>query len=48
MESHSRNRGATGVARQLKLARHARWKRPENLTSRQRGQLTWIDKSHPR
>jgi transposase len=48
MESRSQNRGATGVARQLKLARHALWKRPENLTSRQRGQLTWIEKSHPR
>jgi transposase len=48
MESRSQHRRATGVARQLKLARHALWKRPENLTARQHSQLTWIEQSHPK
>ena len=48
MEARSQNRRATGTARQLRLARHALWKRPENLTSRQHGQLAWIEKTNPR
>jgi transposase len=48
MESRSQTRGATGAARQLKLARHALWKRPQNLTSRQHQQLAWIEKTNPR
>jgi transposase len=47
-ESRSQNAGATGTARQLRLARHALWKRPENLTSHQRGQLAWIEQTNPR
>ena len=48
MESRTQNRGATGKARQIKLARHALWKNPENLTTRQRGQLDWVAKTDPR
>jgi len=47
-EDRSNNPGAVGPARQLKLARFALWKRPENLTDRQRAQLEWIAESDPR
>ena len=48
MEARSQNRGAQGPARQIKLARHALWKNPANLTARQRNQLDWIAKTEPR
>ena len=38
---------ATGDARDLKHARYALWKNPEDLTSRQAGRLAWIEKTHP-
>lgn len=44
----NQSRGATGQARQIKLARHALWKKPENLTARQRRQLEWIAEADPR
>lgn len=40
--------GSTGHARQLKRARFALWKNPEDLTERQRHQLDWIAKTDPR
>jgi transposase len=46
----ARGRGvrATGHARDLKHARFALWKNPENLTTRQRAKLAWIAKAEPR
>jgi transposase len=46
----SRGRGvrATGHARDLKHARFALWKNPENLTTRQHAKLAWIAKAEPR
>ena len=41
-------KGAVGVARQLKRARYALWKNPEDLTVHQRHQLEWVAKSDPR
>ena len=41
-------RQATGEAQALKRARYALWKNPERLTERQRHQLDWIAKSHPK
>jgi transposase len=38
---------ATGDARDLKRARYALWKNPEDLTSAQGAQLAWIQKTHP-
>ena len=43
-----KNRGATGKARQIKLAHHALWMNPETLTTRQRGQLDWVAKADRR
>jgi transposase len=39
---------ATGHARQLKHARYALWKNPEDLTDHQRDKLAWIAKTDPR
>jgi transposase len=38
---------SSGGARDLKHARYALWKNPENLTSRQEAKLAWIEKTHP-
>jgi len=43
-----RRPGAVGRARNLKLARYALWKNPEDLSTRQRHQLDWIAKTDPR
>jgi transposase len=50
---HTRRNGrgrqdATGPARQLKGARFALWKNPENLTDRQQAKLEWVAKTDPR
>jgi transposase len=42
------NRVATKDAKQLKRARYALWKNPDNLTERQRAKLEWIAKTDPR
>ncbi len=48
-QSHGRDRrDATGVAKALKGARHALWKNPENLTTRQQAKLAWIATADPR
>lgn len=39
---------ATGVAKDLKGARWALWKNPEDLTPKQTAQLEWIVKTNPR
>jgi transposase len=39
---------ACGHARQLKHARYALWKNPEDLTDHQRDKLAWIAKTDPR
>jgi transposase len=39
---------ATGNAREVKRARYALWKNPENLTERQEARLAWIAKTDPR
>lgn len=39
---------ATGVAKELKNARWALWKNPEDLTANQTTQLEWIVKTNPR
>jgi transposase len=36
-----------GGARELKNARYALWKNPENLTGAQQAKLAWIEKTHP-
>ena len=36
-----------GSARDLKNARYALWKNPENLTTRQQAKLAWIEKADP-
>jgi transposase len=41
------HRVAAGQARQLKHARYALWKNPENLTGNQRAKLDWIAKTSP-
>jgi transposase len=38
---------ATGDARDLKNARYALWKNPDNLTDPQAARLAWIEKTHP-
>ena len=46
---NGRNRhDATGHAQQLKGARYALWKNPENLTDRQEAKLAWVAKCDPR
>jgi transposase len=37
-----------GSARELKNARYALWRNPENLSTSQQAKLAWIQKSHPR
>ena len=47
---HLGNRTAqasTGAAQDLKRARYALWKNPENLTGRQAAKLAWIAQTHP-
>ena len=39
---------SSGDARDLKHARYALWKNPENLTGPQQAKLAWIEKTHPR
>src|SRR5207342_3607063 len=39
---------ARGDAQQLKKARWALWKNPENLTGHQQARLAWIAKTDPR
>lgn len=39
---------AVGRARTIKRARYALWKNPDKLTSHQRRQLEWIEKTDPR
>lgn len=46
-EQGRRRRDSTGAARELRNARHALWKNPEDLTSRQRQRLDWIAAIHP-
>lgn len=48
MTKRYRPRGAHGHARQIKRARYALWKNPENLTPRQHHQLEWVAKTDPR
>jgi transposase len=38
---------ATGEAKQLKGARYALWKNPENLTPHQQAKLAWVAKTNP-
>jgi transposase len=38
---------ATGEAKQLKGARYALWKNPENLTANQEAKLAWVAKTNP-
>ena len=38
---------SAGDARDLKHARYALWKNPEDLTTRQAAKLAWIEKTHP-
>jgi transposase len=38
---------SAGGAADLKRARYALWKNPENLTDRQQTKLAWIEKTHP-
>jgi len=38
---------AAGDARDLKKARYALWKNPDNLTDPQAARLAWIEKTHP-
>ena len=49
LEQRSREaiRLSSGGARDLKHARYALWKNPENLTSRQEAKLAWIEKTPP-
>ena len=47
-EQGRQRRDSTGVARELRDARHALWKNPDNLTDRQRQRLDWIAATHPR
>ncbi len=48
-QGHGRSRrDATGHAKELKGARYALWKNPENLTARQQAKLAWIATADPR
>jgi transposase len=38
---------SAGSARDLRRARYALWKNPENLSERQQAKLAWIEKTHP-
>jgi len=48
VEQGRQRRDSTGVARELRDARHALWKNPENLTQRQQRRLAWLAATHPR
>jgi len=48
MASRSRWQRSSGQAAQFKKARYALWKNPENLTTHQRHQLEWVEKTDPR
>lgn len=47
-EHGRQRRDSTGAARELRDARYALWKNPENLTTRQQQRLAWIAATHPR
>ncbi len=38
---------SAGGARDLRRARYALWKNPENLSDRQQAKLAWSEKTHP-
>lgn len=48
MAARSDYRRTTGAAQQVRAARYALWKKPEDLTANQRHQLDWIAKTDPR
>lgn len=47
VEAGRQRRDSTGVARELRDARYALWKNPEDLTGRQHQRLAWIAETHP-
>jgi len=47
IERGRQRRDSTGAARELRDARHALWKNPEDLTHRQQQRLDWIAATHP-
>ncbi|WGY00320.1 ISL3 family transposase [Nocardioides sp. QY071] len=47
-EQGRQRRDSTGAARQLREARYALWRNPEDLTDRQQQRLAWIAATHPR
>jgi transposase len=47
VEAGRPRRDSTGVARELRDARYALWKNPEDLTGRQHQRLAWIAQTHP-
>lgn len=47
IEAGRQRRDSTGVARELRDARYALWKNPEDLTERQQQRLDWIAATHP-
>jgi transposase len=47
VEHGRQRRDSTGSARELRIARHALWKNPEDLTGRQQQRLDWIAATHP-
>jgi len=44
--NEARRQGRTAFADDLKGARWALWKRPQNLTAKQRSQLGWIERTN--
>jgi transposase len=46
--NEARRAGEIAVARDLKGARFALWKNPENLTARQQAKLAWVARTDPR
>ena len=47
VEAGRQRRDSTGVARELRDARYALWKNPEDLSERQHQRLAWIAETHP-
>jgi transposase len=47
VEAGRQRRDSTGEARELRGARYALWKNPEDLTDRQQQRLEWIAETHP-
>jgi transposase len=47
VEAGRQRRDSTGTARELRDARYALWKNPEDLTERQHQRLHWIAETHP-